>query len=294
MTGSACPLLSVIVPTYRDSARLAGLLDALCAQEAVAWYDLELIVVDNDPEGPDPVPALPALPFAAQCLGCLRLGSYAARNAGAASARGRFLIFTDADCYPAPDWLAAITAAVAERPDTIWAGEVRLDPGTAPNRWAIFDTVRGIPQAAFVRRGYGATANLTVPRAVFEQLGGFADGRLSGGDAEFCRRAGSQGISLAFLPDAVVHHPARDSRAALVTKARRIKGGQVATGPVFRRIVWTMRSLVPPLREMLAYLWSGYPLSWRLSACLVRLELWGVELAELLRLVILCNPPERR
>ena len=294
MTDSAGPVLSVIVPVYRDSTRLALLLAALRAQEAVPWIAFELIIVDNDPNGPDPVPELPSLPFAATLLGCERPSSYAARNAGAGIATGHFFVFTDADCRPAPDWLAAIMQAVAKTPDSILAGEVRLDPGPAPNRWAIFDTVRGIPQAAFVRRGYGATANLTVARNVFEQLGRFADGRLSGGDAEFCRRAGAQGISITFLPDAVVHHPARDTRLALVTKARRIKGGQVATGPVARRILWSLRSLVPPLREMLGYLFSSYSLLWRLRACQVRLELWGVELAELMRLLILRHPPEHR
>lgn len=294
MIASAGPVLSVIIPTYRDSARLALLLAALRVQETVAWSDVELVIVDNDPSGPDPVPELPSLPFAVTLLGCERSGSYAARNAGVGVATGRFLVFTDADCRPASDWLAAIMQAITEKPDSILAGEVRMDPGPAPNRWAVFDTVRGIPQAAFVRRGYGATANLTVPRGVFDQLGGFADGRLSGGDAEFCRRAGAQGIAISFLPEAVVYHPARDTRLALVTKARRIKGGQVATGPVARRILWSIRSLVPPLREMTGYLVSRYPLVWRLCACQVRLELWGVELAELVRLVILRHPPERR
>jgi hypothetical protein len=83
-----------------------------------------------------------------------------------------------------------------------------------------------------------------------------------------------------------------------VAKARRIKGGQLAAGPPLRRLAWTLRSLMPPLREMAGYLFSPEapppPWRWRLIACAVRLRLWGVELAEGWRLLVLRRPPERR
>lgn len=286
-------VLSVIVPVYREGAGLKPLLDALATQD----FDpdqTELILVDNDPDGPLPIPPLPTLPFAARIVACRRPGSYAARNAGAKVARGQYLVFTDADCRPALGWLAAMARALKLHGGQLLAGAVQLDPGPDPNPWAIFDTVRGIPQAAFVRRGYGATANLALSHELFVQLGGFDPQRLSGGDAEFCRRAGRQGVAIRFVEDAVVHHPARDSAQALHLKARRIKGGQVATGPRLRRVVWTLRSLAPPVREMLAYSVSPYPWPWRLTACRVRLSLWRVELSELWYLLILRRPPERR
>lgn len=293
------PQLSVIVPVYRDGALLTGVLAALCEQKGLAGHAaelprFELIVVDNDPDGPQPLLPMASLPFDAQVLPCAAPGSYAARNAGAAVARGAYLVFTDADCRPTPDWLAAMAAALAAHPGAILAGQVVLDAGPTPNDWAIFDTVRGIPQAAFVRRGYGATANLALGRALFARLGGFDATRLSGGDAEFCRRAGRQGVPMRYVPGAAVHHPARTSRDALVTKARRIKAGQVASGPLLRRVLWTLRSIVPPVREMAAYARGPHPWRWKAMACRVRMRLWGVELVELVRLLILRAPPERR
>src|SRR2546429_8449747 len=37
----------------------------------------------------------------------------AARNTGAAQARGQFLVFTDEDCAPVPNWLRALAARLA-------------------------------------------------------------------------------------------------------------------------------------------------------------------------------------
>ena len=64
--------------------------------------------------------------------------------------------------------------------------------GQAPGLWEIYDALRGIPQARYVAHGYATTANLSVPKAKFETLSGFDPSRLSGGAAEFCRRARRQ------------------------------------------------------------------------------------------------------
>lgn len=293
MNGPALTI-SVIVPVYRDRKALATLLLALGKQVGVGLEAFELIVVDNDPIGPDALETLPETTFPARIVGCQTPGSYAARNAGVKFARGAYLVFTDADCRPAPGWLAAMADALATHSDTLLAGPVLLDPGPSPSDWAIFDTVRGIPQAAFVSRGYAATANLACARTLFDRIGGFAEDRLSGGDAEFCRRAGRRGIKLRLVADAPVYHPARETRAALVTKAHRIKGGQVAAGPLWRRAIWTLRSFMPPLREMFAYLRAPHSLRWRLIACRIRMHLWGVEMAEVMRLLVLRTSPERR
>lgn len=287
---SGDPGLSVIVPVYRQWAELPALLAALAALQPPGC-GVEILVVDNDP---DPGPRRPALPPGARYLACAAPGSYAARNAGAAQARGAWLAFTDADCRPRPGWLAALwQAAQAGPPGRLLAGPVEIVLPPAPNDWEIFDAVRGIPQALFIAHGYAANANLAVEAAVFRALGGFDAARLSGGDAEFCRRAGRAGHPLVLVEGAVVDHPARGSFAALATKARRIKGGQVAAGPLPRRLLWVLRSLAPPLRECWHYLHSPHPWCHRRVAMRVRGRLWLVELAELARLLARRQPPER-
>lgn len=299
--------VTVIVPVYRQWAQLPALLEALAAQTPLPGKGrIEVLVVDNepvatsaraenDPAQIDPAQTRPPLPDFAQLVSAPQPGSYAARNAGAALAQGAMLAFTDADCCPHPGWLAALMAAAAAQPGCLLAGPVQMPLPPRPNDWQIFDAVRGIPQARFIAHGYAATANLALPAALFQSLGGFDATRLSGGDAEFCRRAGRAGHRLVLVPDAIVDHPPRDSFDALSTKARRIKGGQIAVGPLLRRLHWILRSLAPPLREWVHYLNAqSYPLRYRLVAVKVRARLWATELAEMTRLLTGQHPPERR
>ncbi|MBO9440142.1 glycosyltransferase [Sulfitobacter sp. R18_2] len=283
-------LASIIIPVYRDWDDAAALLLELRGQ---ARPDCQVILVDNDPDRENVPNDLPDPEMHCQIVPCTAPGSYAARNAGAQKAAGELLIFTDADCRPQPGWLDAHLNVERHEP-VLSAGPVIVEPGPELNNWAIFDTVRGMRQEVFVRHGYAVTANLAVPRSVFEHLDGFDAKRLSGGDAEFCRRAVRAGFPLTLESSAVVLHPARNSWMGLATKARRIKGGQVTSGSAARRIVWFLRSLTPPVREMLAYVTSSYPFRWRLIACCVRLRLWFVEIKEVMNLLLFQKTVERR
>lgn len=293
---AALPALSLIIPVFQGWHDLPVLLGAL---EAQSFQDFEILIADNEPS-PYPDHAFQALVpvgLAGRVLHvhCARPGSYAARNAAAAQARAPRLVFTDADCHPLPGWLAALMAAADRHPAALLAGPIRMTLCADPGMWEIYDALRGIPQARYVAHGYATTANLSVPHPLFKALSGFDPRRLSGGDAEFCRRAGRQGAALHLVPEAIILHPARSSRAECVTKIRRIKGGQLTVGPLRQRLIWTIRSLTPPLREMMTYLRNrDFPVRWRWIACAARARLWGTELAEMARILILRASPERR
>lgn len=284
------PRLSVIVPVWRHWPEAARLLDRLVAQD-LDPARFEVLLVNNDPDIPPPPLAAPGLDL--RVIDAAAPGSYAARNAGAAAATGDWLVFTDADCLPEPGWLAAYAAAIAADAGGLLAGPVRMVAPPDPDRWTIYDLVRGIPQARYVARGYATTANLAVAAAVFRETGGFEPGRFSGGDAVFCRACARRGHRVRLVAAAAVAHPARAGRAETVAKARRIKGGQIAAGPLPRRLAWTIRSLCPPLRDVAAYLASPHPPGYRLTAAAIRFRLWGIELAELARLLA-GGAPERR
>lgn len=291
--------VSVIVPVHGAHWDLApGLLADLAAQTLPAG-GFEVLLVNNGGPAPRPRPAPPpGAGFALRVLDCPDPGSYAARNFGAARARGALLVFTDADCAPAPGWLEALAAAAAAEPGRLLAGPVRMTggetpPGARPNPFAAYDRLRGIPQERYVRLGYAATANLAVPAEVFAAQGGFDAARFSGGDAAFCRAAGRAGAGVSLVPAATVGHPVRADWEALRVKARRVKGGQIRGGSRRARATWFVRSLTPPLRASLRFLRADAPWPERRAAIGTLYRLWGVELAEIARLLA-GGAPERR
>lgn len=285
-------LFSVIVPVYRHWGLIPGLLDRL-QHQTLPQGKFETILVDNG--SPDFTPP-GGLPANTRVLRCEMPGSYAARNCGALLAEGEWLVFTDADCLPSPDWLAKLYE-VAMRPnagDALLAGPVEIvSASEKPGAYEIYDIVKGIPQARYVAHGYAATANLAVPRGAFDKLGGFDDKRFSGGDADFCRRAGAEGYTLIYVPEARVDHPPRVTWQEITTKARRVKGGQLTAGTSKRRCTWAFRTVAPPLRGTWHFLTSvRHPLRYRVIALSVLFRVWGVELHELVRLSI-GGRPER-
>lgn len=284
---------SVIVPVYQHWLLVPKLLACLERQE-FPQDRFETLLVDN---GSSDVIVPKDMPPRTHILHCPKPGSYAARNHGVREAKGAWLAFTDADCMPSPRWLRALADAAEQGTagETLLAGSVEIVPvSQRPGPCEIYDIVKGIPQSRYVGRGYAATANLAVSRAVFDELNGFDESRFSGGDADFCRRAGSKGHPILYVPEARVDHPARASWAEITTKARRVKGGQVTAGAPARKRQWMLATLLPPVRGALHFLRADrHSLKYRFIAIGVLLRIWLVEVHELCRL-LLGGAPERR
>lgn len=288
------PVCSVIVPVFNHWNLVPKLIECLTRQ-TVGTDNFELLLVDN---GSDHIPEDVELPAFARLLHCDTPGSYAARNTGIDEAHGEYVAFTDADCQPSPDWLEyAIAFAERQSPDqTIVAGAVAVlaAEDREPNPYELYDMAVGLPQIRYVQRGYGTTANLVLCRTIIQTVGQFDTTRYSGGDAAFCRQAGRQGIATRYCAQAVVFHPARGTWEELASKVRRIKGGQISAGPYHRRILYALRTLLPPVER-----WHTIMTSNRLRTTRERLivfnvqcRLWITEIAELIRLS-LGNKPTR-
>jgi len=218
------PSVSVIVPVHGDRGELRATLAALANQDYRG--DVQVIVVDNgDNEG------LPRSGGDVEVVTETQPGSYAARNAGVARARGEVLAFTDADCRPAADWLTRGMAVLLEAEPPAAVGgriDVQLSPGKETGA-ALWDRLHGLRQDIYVQReGFAATANVLVTRAVFDANGPFDATLQSGGDREWGERAVRAGMRLLYEPDVVVHHPARSSLAELQRKALRLHRGAAA------------------------------------------------------------------
>ena len=251
---SPVPEISVIVPHLNQPEALGACLAALSAQTLEPGR-FEVIVVDNG-SAALPVAALAAFP-GVRLAAEPRPGPGPARNRGAGLARGGLLAFTDADCRPDPGWLAALVAGFAADPDAAVLGgrvEVVAAEPAAPTPAEGFDIVYGLRQDRQVARGFAATANLAVRRAVFEAVGPFAGIALAE-DMDWCRRAATRGWPARYVPEAAVRHPARPSFAALARQWDRHIGHAWAAlppGPA-ARLRWLFRAAAvaaSPLAEV--------------------------------------------
>lgn len=102
------PLVSIVIPVYNGRDTLPTCLQSIGESTFTDW---ELIVVDDG--STDGSAALARASGAAVLHTGGRHGPAAARNLGAARARGDWLFFTDADCALHADTLALATAVVA-------------------------------------------------------------------------------------------------------------------------------------------------------------------------------------
>lgn len=275
------PLCTVITPVYNHWHLIPALLDKLAAQ-TLPQTDFEVILVDN---GSEQINVPENLADNVRVLHCATPGSYAARNHAVEHATGEWLVFTDADCQPRPGWLEALLPTSGEEQKAarpLRAGAIQMTTDNPqPGPYEIYDLVKGIPQAWYVTRGYGATANLAVKADVLRALEGFDGTRFSGGDAEFCRRAIAAGHGIEYVPEAIVEHPARTEWPEIANKARRIKGGHLRAGNWRWRLQWTVRTLLPPVIAIARFARATqWPWRYRLTTMAVQLRLWGIEIAE--------------
>ena len=208
-TGAAAsdgPVVSVVVPTRDRPVQLAGCLAALEAQTSRSY---EVVVVDDASAAADAVGAVVARAPHARLVRSGGRGPAAARNLGAAAARGSILCFTDDDCRPAPGWIEALAAGVDDR--TAVAGPTRNgrpgDPFAAASQAITNHLARASLDPATQNLGFAPTSNLACSAALHRTLR--FDERFplaAGEDRDWCARLTATGAVLRYEPNAPVAH----------------------------------------------------------------------------------------
>lgn len=235
--------VSVIVPVKGEVGGLNALLDSLTHQNYPPHH-FEVVVVHNARKGLriEPRPGLTV-----RLLNEPAPGSYAARNLGVDCAAGEMLAFTDADCVAHPDWLSRGVSAVRQYPRAIVAGEIQIFAGQAQANLAERHQLAfAFDQDVNVAKGRGLpTANVFVRADVFRDVGLFNPRMLSGGDAEWSKRALRHGYPWRIEPKALVYHPARTSFRELRAQRARFASAIHVQPTSLRRLGWYLNWISP-------------------------------------------------
>lgn len=200
---------SVVIPAHNAAATISRCLDAL-QRQTMPRSRYEIIVVDD---GSDDETSQLAEAAGATVIRQAQRGAAAARNRGLKAAAGAIICFTDADCFPAPDWLAQIAAPLLANPDIIGCkGVYQTDQREITARFVQveyedkYDRLRSQRRINFID-----TYSAAYRRDVLLANNGFDENFFFVEDQELSFRLAARGYQMVFQPAAVVGHHHADS-----------------------------------------------------------------------------------
>jgi GT2 family glycosyltransferase len=228
-------LLASVVVAVRGDPRARRLLASLAAQTLSADC-FEVIVVENGSTGLGDLDGAHGI---TRYVHRARANTAAARNAGLAAARGRYLLLTDADCIARPDWAEKMTARLGEGAICAAGGPiVKHEPRTWAQRHAItvVDGQRQLSYLPALHLPYVAGANAGFVTSKLREVGGFDERFRSGNDVDVCYQLGLSGCRVGLAPDAVVEHEDRATVTAHFCRFYRYGAYQVLLYAKYKQV----------------------------------------------------------
>jgi glycosyltransferase involved in cell wall biosynthesis len=195
------PDVSVVVPTYNQSALLAECLRSL-ANQTLAGDRYEIVVVDDGSTDATPDVIRQAGARVRGVRLATNRGRSAARNAGVEQARADLIVFTDSDVVVRPDFLAwHVQTHQRHRTEIVSRGPVILVPDVTSASRARIPRVAASP-------AYLDTANAGLKRATLRKAGMFDEHFPGYGweDFELGMRLKRLGIQRVFSARAAAFH----------------------------------------------------------------------------------------
>ena len=282
-------LLSIVVCFHRAGQDLAPLVRALQEQTHAAY---ECILVDD--RSPREVGAAVGQLVAGDARFRLVRVSHTpadwspkkwAQTQGIAAAQHELILFTDADCRPAPAWVATLAGALVAGADLV-IGPAPLE-AEAPtlaaryhqwlNRWHLLQLSAW---AAWGRPPFATGRSLGMRRATFERIGGHATHRsvLSGDDDLLLHQLPAEArVVVLSSPAAAAASPTQSTWGMLWRQRRRHVGASLHY-PLGLRLalgLWAALELLLPLAIAALGLWAGVTASGFVEGALALGVLWA-------------------
>lgn len=199
-------MISVIIPAKNAAVVLPACLKSINRQLGLRRDEYEVIVVDD---GSSDGTARVAAELGAWVISQPNAGPAAARNRGARAAHGHLLVFTDADCIPADNWLAALTAPFTDAEVVGVKGVYRTrELGLIPRFVQCEYAQKYLRMGRLERIDFIDTYSAAYRCGTFLENGGFDESFPvpSVEDQEFSFRLARKGYRLVFQPAAAVYH----------------------------------------------------------------------------------------
>ncbi len=212
------PRASIVIPVYDQLHYTLRCLHSLMHSGDAAKFE---VIVADDGSSDASAETLPHIDGLRYLRNRQNLGYIGACNAGAALARGQFLVFLNNDTLVQPGWLDALLSTFDTHPDTGLAGSKLVYPdgrlqeaggivfsdGSAGN-YGRFGNPSD-PRYNFVREtDYCSGAAIAIARDVFAALDGF-DRHYAPAyyeDTDFAMRVRQRGLKVRYQPASVVVH----------------------------------------------------------------------------------------
>ncbi|MEM6424828.1 MAG: glycosyltransferase [Cyanobacteria bacterium P01_C01_bin.73] len=204
-------LFSIVIPTYNRPERLQKCLESI-AQLDYPRDRFEVVIVDDGSQTPlQPVIDRFRSDLPLNYIQQSNAGPANARNTGAASATGQYLVFTDDDCQPTSTWLSSLEAAFQACSEALIGGRtINALPGNifSSASQLLIDYLYEYYNQAHGEPTFFASNNFAMPRGFYQQLGGFDTSfpLAAGEDREFCDRWKHHQFPMRYAPNMKILH----------------------------------------------------------------------------------------
>jgi cellulose synthase/poly-beta-1,6-N-acetylglucosamine synthase-like glycosyltransferase len=205
-----------VIPAHNAARTVGACVEALLVQ-TIATSRYEVIVVDD---GSTDDTAAVAARAGARVIGVSRAGPAGARNHGVRSSTGEIVLFTDADCVPAPDWIERMIGPFAAGADGVKGAYLTRQRSLVARFVQAEFEERYDRLARFERIDFVDTYSAGYRRDVLVESGGF-DSRFalpSAEDVDLSFRLAQKGYRFVFEPRARVYHQHPATLRAYLTR----------------------------------------------------------------------------